>query len=72
LKEPIKVQKDMKLLALLKEFCRGKSHLAVIYEGLRVIGIVTLEDILEKILNKPIFDEKDTKDEKDKKLRKVV
>ncbi|KAM6972244.1 metal transporter CNNM1 [Aplochiton taeniatus] len=59
---------DTKLDAMLEEFKKGKSHLAIIQrvnnegEGdpfYEVLGIVTLEDIIEEIIKSEILDETD-------------
>nr|XP_020457556.1 metal transporter CNNM1 isoform X2 [Monopterus albus] len=59
---------DTKLDVMLEEFKRGKSHLAVVQrvnsegEGdpfYEVMGIVTLEDIIEEIIKSEIVDETD-------------
>ncbi|XP_019744579.1 metal transporter CNNM2 isoform X1 [Hippocampus comes] len=59
---------DTKLDAMLEEFKKGKSHLAIVQrvnnegEGdpfYEVLGIVTLEDIIEEIIKSEILDETD-------------
>ncbi|XP_076831612.1 metal transporter CNNM2a isoform X2 [Brachyhypopomus gauderio] len=59
---------DTKLDAMLEEFKKGKSHLAVVQrvnnegEGdpfYEVLGIVTLEDVIEEIIKSEILDETD-------------
>ncbi|KAM5321776.1 metal transporter CNNM2 isoform 3-T3 [Glossophaga mutica] len=59
---------DTKLDAMLEEFKKGKSHLAIVQrvnnegEGdpfYEVLGIVTLEDVIEEIIKSEILDETD-------------
>ncbi|XP_060114526.1 metal transporter CNNM4-like [Heteronotia binoei] len=59
---------DTKLDAVLEEFKTGKSHLAVVRKmktesgrdpGSEVVGVVTLEDVIEEIINSEILDESD-------------
>nr|XP_060643173.1 metal transporter CNNM3 [Anolis sagrei ordinatus] len=68
---------DTKLDAVLEEFKRGKSHLAIVQkvnnegEGdpfYEVMGLVTLEDVIEEIIKSEIMDESD--DYRDNKLKK--
>uniref|UniRef100_A0ACB8FQM7 Metal transporter cnnm4 n=1 Tax=Sphaerodactylus townsendi TaxID=933632 RepID=A0ACB8FQM7_9SAUR len=62
------VWNDTKLDAVLEEFKTGKSHLAIVRkmstEGGRdpvseVVGVVTLEDVIEEIIKSEILDESD-------------
>ncbi|XP_029460167.1 metal transporter CNNM3 isoform X2 [Rhinatrema bivittatum] len=59
---------DTKLDAVLEEFKRGKSHMAIVQkvnnegEGdpfYEVLGLVTLEDVIEEIIKSEILDESD-------------
>ncbi|CAJ0929970.1 unnamed protein product [Ranitomeya imitator] len=59
---------DTKLDAVLEEFKKGKSHLAIVQkvnndgEGdpfYEVMGLVTLEDVIEEIIKSEILDESD-------------
>ncbi|XP_005995249.1 metal transporter CNNM4 isoform X2 [Latimeria chalumnae] len=59
---------DTKLDAMLEEFKKGKSHLAIVQkvnnegEGdpfYEVLGLVTLEDVIEEIIKSEIVDESD-------------
>uniref|UniRef100_H3DDW3 Metal transporter n=1 Tax=Tetraodon nigroviridis TaxID=99883 RepID=H3DDW3_TETNG len=59
---------DTKLDAMLEEFKKGKSHLAIVQkvnnegEGdpfYEVVGLVTLEDVIEEIIKSEILDESD-------------
>ncbi|KAI1894327.1 hypothetical protein AGOR_G00114670 [Albula goreensis] len=59
---------DTKLDAMLEEFKKGKSHLAIVQrvnnegEGdpfYEVMGIITLEDVIEEIIKSEILDETD-------------
>nr|KAG5706696.1 hypothetical protein BaRGS_005766 [Batillaria attramentaria] len=66
--QPLYVEHDMKLDAMLKEFLKGNSHMAIVqrlqnngetdpfFENL---GLVTLEDVIEEILQSEIIDETD-------------
>ncbi|NWS78821.1 CNNM4 protein, partial [Crotophaga sulcirostris] len=60
---------DTKLDAMLEEFKKGESHLAIVQkvnnegEGdpfYEVLGLVTLEDVIEEIIKSEILDESDT------------
>lgn len=91
LSKPLVISPKMNLLDLLKEFKKGKSHMAFITDNVRelqiklglnrsnsvkggnqsqskqkanqaeisLIGIVTLEDVIEKMINIEIYDEDD-------------
>uniref|UniRef100_A0A8C3RZ25 Metal transporter n=1 Tax=Chelydra serpentina TaxID=8475 RepID=A0A8C3RZ25_CHESE len=68
---------DTKLDAMLEEFKKGKSHLAIVQkvnnegEGdpfYEAMGLVTLEDVIEEIIRSEILDESD--DYKENKVRK--
>ncbi|KAF6102789.1 cyclin and CBS domain divalent metal cation transport mediator 3 [Phyllostomus discolor] len=68
---------DTKLDAVLEEFKRGKSHLAIVQkvnnegEGdpfYEVLGLVTLEDVIEEIIKSEILDE--SEDYQDTMVRK--
>jgi putative hemolysin len=56
---PIFVQHDRKVSELLKEFQKGHTHLAIVVnQAGKVIGLITLEDLLEEIVGE-IHDESD-------------
>jgi len=57
--EPIFIPKSMKLDAIMNEFRRSQTHMAVVadeYGG--ITGIVTMEDVLEQLVGE-IWDEND-------------
>jgi len=58
------VTSNTPLYDLLNHFQKGKSHMAVVIDPedfTTVLGIVTLEDIIEELLNVEILDENDTR-----------
>lgn len=86
LRKPLIIPPKLNLLDLLREFKKGKSHMAFITENVKelqnklgisnsrgrqagkelfensnskVLGIVTLEDVIEKMINIEIYDEDD-------------
>ncbi|MEE6478849.1 hypothetical protein FKM82_012032 [Ascaphus truei] len=72
---------DTKLDAVLEEFKKGKSHLAIVQkvnnegEGdpfYEVMGLVTLEDVIEEIIKSEILDESEDYKQKVKKKRPPV
>ncbi len=57
----MKVSQDMKLDTLLNKFVKYKLHLAIVEDTQHeFIGVVTLEDVIEEVLNVEIIDESDT------------
>lgn len=55
------VDATQSLFSILREFQQGKSHLAIVVgDGNRPVGIITLEDIIEELLQEEIVDETDT------------
>lgn len=55
------VKEDMHLDSILNHFLKTKSHMSFVYNEFgSLLGIVTLEDILEQVLNIEIMDEADT------------
>jgi len=75
----LKVATDYKLNVMLNDFCSGKGHIAIVKEkitnnmGLYIeknVGILTLEDLLESILQVDIIDETDIALNSDNKQNK--
>jgi len=66
IRSPYIIPQDKKVGRLLREFQRGNSHIAFVAnrEG-EIIGLVTLEDILEEVVGE-IMDEYDYKAEREK------
>ncbi|KAA8493549.1 Metal transporter CNNM4 [Porphyridium purpureum] len=63
---PLYASQHTKLSDLLNEFQLGRSHMAIVYDDLNkkmeqrtLMGVVTLEDIIEEILQEEIVDESD-------------
>ncbi|MBU1890060.1 DUF21 domain-containing protein [Patescibacteria group bacterium] len=60
-RETVKVSEDIKLDALLNKLVKRRTHLAFVYNQKdELVGIATLEDIIEEILKREIVDEYDT------------
>jgi metal transporter CNNM len=99
LKKPLVISPRLSMIDLLREFRKGKSHMAIIteqvedlqsklglnrsnslkrdntgsikpvnYDKIKILGIITLEDVIEKMINLDILDEDDY--EKMSKLKK--
>lgn len=54
---------DHSLADALREFKKGKSHIAPVISktSCTIIGIITLEDVLKQLLQEEIYDESDTR-----------
>ena len=102
LRQPLVISPRVKLLDLLREFRKGKSHMAILTEqvsdlqeklGLNdansidkskdmreklaikkvtILGIITLEDVIEKMINLDILDEDDYERTKNEKKRSKI
>ena len=56
----IKIPSEQNLDLLMNKFIRLKTHIAFVYDEFGVLqGVITLEDILEEIIDKEIVDETD-------------
>jgi CBS domain containing-hemolysin-like protein len=72
LRQPIRVPETKRVSDLLREFQRGKVHMAIVvdeYGG--TAGLVTIEDVLEEIVGE-IRDEHDTPEAGDQPLRETA
>lgn len=79
--EPVIVDAKTPLQEVLRHFKEGKSHLAFVRECFggdddksdpfwEMVGVVTLEDVIEEILQAEIMDETDTLSDNRKKMRR--
>jgi len=56
------VTTDTPLYTLLNQFMLGRSHMAIVLskeDNTTILGVVTLEDVMEELLQSEIYDEKD-------------
>ncbi|CAG8716372.1 4140_t:CDS:1, partial [Racocetra fulgida] len=60
----ITVEASTPLLDILNSFQEGKCHMAVVVKGSNILGIITLEDVLEELIQEEIYDESDTMSKK--------
>ena len=102
LRQPLIISPKVKLLDLLREFRKGRSHIALLTEqvsdlqnklglnransidknkdiremlsnkNITILGIITLEDVIEKMINLDILDEDDYERTKNDKNRSRV
>jgi ankyrin repeat/SOCS box protein 13/metal transporter CNNM len=70
-REFLEIAANTPLDSLLNQFQLGKSHLGLVYEGTDLLGIVTLEDVLEELIAEEIVDETDEYVDVHKKIRVV-
>lgn len=68
------VSSEMPMYDMLNEFQRGVSHLVTVHEGdetSNIVGIITLEDVIEELIQEEIVDETDVYIDIDKKIPRV-
>eukprot|EP00762_Andalucia_godoyi_P008807 ANDGO_06872.mRNA.1 DUF21 domain-containing protein At2g14520 len=71
LREPLHVPSHMPLDQLLNKFQQGRSHMALVFQSYDLVGVVTLEDVLEELIAEEIVDETDVYVDVHKKIRVV-
>lgn len=60
LREPMFVSPEFSMIELLEKFKEGKNHMACVREpNGEVLGIITLEDVIEEVMKFEIYDEGD-------------
>ncbi|XP_076464792.1 unextended protein-like [Babylonia areolata] len=78
---PLYVDHDMKLDNMLQDFLQGASHMAIVQElqnkgdsdpYYKNIGVITLEDVIEEIIQSEIVDETDKMTDNRKKMPREV
>lgn len=75
-----KCQQKDSLESMFEKFRKGYSHMAIVYddnvnldeEGLMAVGIVTLENIIEELVQSEIMDESDKKRERRMQRKKLL
>ncbi|CAG8742850.1 16756_t:CDS:2 [Racocetra persica] len=60
----ITVEASTSLLDILNSFQEGKCHMAVVVKESNLLGFITLEDVLEELIQEEIYDESDTMSKK--------
>lgn len=58
LRKPYFVDENESILRILKNFQGNRIHMAIVRQGDQIVGIITLEDILEEVVGE-IYDEDD-------------
>ena len=71
LREPLYVEPSVPMLDLIAKFKGGKSHMGIISDGIKVYGIITLEDVFEQIIKSEILDEDDYDENKKKSTMSI-
>jgi len=69
-----RITTETPLYTLLNQFQKGKSHMALVLDpvdNLSVKGVVTLEDVIEQLLESEIFDEADLERVNKKRLDRI-
>jgi len=74
LREIPNIASNTSLYDLLNQFQTGKSHMASVYDPQNnsIIGIVTLEDIIEELIQEEIYDEDDLAEIHQERARQVL
>lgn len=70
-REPVFVDADVEVTRLLQVFSEAHAHLALVTEAERVVGIVTLEDVVEELIGE-IDDEYDSSPRKFERLGRAT
>ncbi|RIA85012.1 hypothetical protein C1645_858325 [Glomus cerebriforme] len=55
------VESETPLFDILNAFQEGRSHMAIVVKENVPVGIITLEDVLEELIQEEIYDESDTR-----------
>ena len=71
LRDPLYVSPNVPMLDLIGRFKCGKSHMGIVYDGQKVYGIITLEDVFEQIIKSDILDEDDYEENKRKSILSI-
>ncbi len=58
LRDAVRVRPQDELLTLLRKLQAERKHMAIVFEGDKTVGVITLEDIIEEVVG-DIFDEDD-------------
>ena len=56
----LRVKNTDSLDTVLRLMIDGRRHLGIVFDNIRFVGVVTLEDILEEVIQEEIIDEDDT------------
>jgi len=70
-----RITTETPLYTLLNQFQKGKSHMALVLDpsdNLSVKGVVTLEDVIEQLLELEIFDEADLERVSKKRVERTI
>ena len=59
LQKPLRIRPDTQLFDILHIFEKGSSHMAIVENDCKAIGIITLEDVIEQLIGEEITDETD-------------